>query len=122
MLMKEKIEELEEKLRVSMLNSDIDELDKLISPELLFTNHLGHLISKDEDLASHRNKTFEFTSLELSESNIVATENYAVVSVKANIEGLYNGQETNGSFRFTRVWSNDSGSWQVIAGHSCIIV
>ncbi len=119
--MSKKIVELEERLRVAMLNSDVPELDRLISPALLFTNHLGHIISKDEDLEAHRNKIFEFESLVLSEFEILNLESTAVVSVKAEVKGFYNGQQANGDFRFTRVWSNKSGDWRVMAGHSCLI-
>ena len=119
--MKNTIIELEGRLRVAMLNSDVAELDELISSDLLFTNHLGGLISKEDDLQAHANKTFVFKSLELSESKILMQENSAVVSVKADIQGDYHGQPANGCFRFTRFWSNTSGQWQVIAGHSSII-
>lgn len=104
-----------------MLNSDVSELDALISPELLFTNHVGALLSKQDDLKAHADKVFEFQLLDLSESQIRILENSAVVSVKAEIRGFYNGQPANGHFRFTRVWSNISGNWQVIAGHSSVI-
>lgn len=119
--MNKNIVELEERLRVAMLNSDVGELDSLISSELLFTNHLGHLISKDQDLEAHRNKVFQFESLALSEFEILSLNSAAVVSVKAEVKGFYNGQQANGDFRFTRVWSNKSGDWRVIAGHSCLI-
>ena len=79
------------------------------------------LISKEEDLNAHATKQFEFQSLELSESKILMLGSSAVVSVKAEIQGLYNKQPANGTFIFTRVWSNASGKWQVVAGHSCII-
>lgn len=119
--MKKKIIELEERLRLAMLNSDISELDELISPNLLFTNHLGVLISKEDDLRAHASKAFVFESLNLSESKILIHGESAIVSVKAENQGYYNGQPANGRFRFTRVWSNTSGKWQVIAGHSSVI-
>ena len=119
--MKNKIQVLEERLRMAMLNSDVSTLVELISDDLVFTNHLGRLVSKDEDIASHKNKIFVFESLKLSESKIIILEKSAVVSTKANIVGRYNGIEASGQFRFTRVWSGDSGSWQVVAGHSCLI-
>lgn len=119
--MKKQIQSLEEKLRAAMLNSDISVLNELLSAKLLFTNHLGHLVSKDEDLASHRNKAFTFESIELSESKIIVFENSAIVSTKTRIRGIHNDLETNGEFRFTRVWANESGDFQVIAGHSCLI-
>lgn len=48
--MKDKIIEFEERLRLAMLNSDVAELDELISSDLLFTNHIGVLISKEDDI------------------------------------------------------------------------
>ncbi|MEM6451769.1 MAG: nuclear transport factor 2 family protein [Cyanobacteria bacterium P01_D01_bin.105] len=119
--MKDKIIKLEERLRLAMLNSDIAELDELISPDLLFTNHFGTLVSKEDDLNAHASKAFVFESLDLSELKILVYENSAVVSVRAEIQGYYNDQPTNGSFRFTRFWSNTSGKWQVVAGHSSVI-
>lgn len=119
--MKNKIIELEERLRLAMLNSDVAELDELISPDLLFTNHVGVLISKEDDLSAHASKLLVFESLDLSQSKILIHRDSAVVSVKADIQGYYNGQPANGLFRFTRFWSNTSGEWQVIAGHSSAI-
>ena len=119
--MKAKILELEERLRVAMLNSDVSELDELISPSLLFTNHLGVLVSKEDDIKAHASKAFVFESLDLSELKIITYESSAVVSVKADIKGYYNGQPANGRFRFTRFWLNTSGKYQVVAGHSSVI-
>jgi hypothetical protein len=45
--MQEDIQTLEERLRIAMLNSDVDALDELLSEELLFTNHLGIIVSKE---------------------------------------------------------------------------
>ncbi|MEO0648809.1 MAG: nuclear transport factor 2 family protein [Cyanobacteria bacterium J06650_10] len=81
--MKNKIIELEKRLRLAMLNSDISKLDELISPNLLFTNHLGMLVSKEDDLNAHSSKALEFKSLEISELKILVHENSTVVSVKA---------------------------------------
>ncbi len=119
--MENEIIEVEERLRLAMLNSNVSELDELISPDLLFTNHLGILISKEDDLRAHSSKAFVFESLDLSESKILTQEKSALVSVKAEIQGHYNGEPANGCFRFTRFWSNTTGKWQVVAGHSSVI-
>jgi hypothetical protein len=44
----------EDRLRTAMLNSDLAVLDELLAPELIFTNHLGHLLGKEDDLAAYR--------------------------------------------------------------------
>ena len=59
------ISALEEKLRLAMETSNVDEIDKLLSPSLLFTNHLGQVITKNDDLEGHRKKDLVIESLEL---------------------------------------------------------
>jgi hypothetical protein len=54
LILQSKIVELEERLRQAMLRSEVSVLDKLIAPELIFTNHLGQLVTKQDDLASHQ--------------------------------------------------------------------
>jgi len=65
-----KVVELEERLRQAMLHSDVAALDALIAPELIFTNHLGQIISKQEDLAIHQSGALKLRELTPSEQRI----------------------------------------------------
>jgi ketosteroid isomerase-like protein len=115
----ERIIELEERLRQAMLQSDIVELDALIAPELLFTNHLGQVISKDADLDAHRSGRFKFTELTPSDRQIRLNDGFAIVSVLMHILGSYEGNPVELNIRFTRVWAiSTHGSLQIIAGHT----
>lgn len=51
--------EAEENLRTAMLISNLEVLDELLAPDLIFTNHLGQLISKKDDLAGHKTGIFK---------------------------------------------------------------
>ena len=115
--------ELEERLRQAMLRSDVVELDALIAPELLFTNHLGQLVSKQDDLEAHRSGQFKFTELTPSERQIQFNDGFTVVSVLMHIVGSYEGTPVvEQDIRFTRVWAiSISGSIQIIAGHTSAI-
>jgi hypothetical protein len=114
--------ELEERLRQAMLCSDVVELDALIAPELLFTNHLGQLVSKRDDLEAHRSGQFKFTEITPSEQQIQLNDGFAVVSVLMHILGSYEGTPVEQDIRFTRVWAiSTSGSIQIIAGHTSAI-
>ena len=116
------INHFEERLRQAMLKSQTAELDKLLSTELLFTNHLGQVISKEDDISAHTTRRFQFNEIKLSEQKIVIRGDIAIVSVKADIVGSYENVPTNGCFRFTRVWNRLSHHhWQVIAGHSSTV-
>ena len=114
--------ELEEQLRQAMLHSDVTELDDLIAPELLFTNHLGQILSKQEDLNAHRSGKFKFTEITPSHRQIQLKGGFAVVSVLMHILGSYEGTPVEQNIRFTRVWEiSTSGSIQIIAGHTSAI-
>jgi Domain of unknown function (DUF4440) len=115
--------EAEEQLRVAMLESDVIALDELLAPELLFTNHLGQLLSKKDDLEGHRSGLLKINALIPSELHILAHEAVAVVSVRMRLSGTYGGSPANGDFRFTRVWSVVAGgtSWHIVAAHATLV-
>jgi len=120
---KSKIQECEKLLQEAMLQSNVSELDKLLADDLIFTNHLGHTISKKDDLEAHRSKVFKINEIALNDMKIKTYHVIAIVTVKAHIIGSFDGKITENDFRFTRVWSEIStDTWQVIAGHSSIVV
>jgi hypothetical protein len=61
--MEEQILEAEELLRVAMLRSGVGALDGLLAPELIFTNHLGQLLGKKDDLATHESGLLKVNEL-----------------------------------------------------------
>ena len=112
----------EERLRLAMMASDVATLNALLADELLFTNHLGHLLSKHADLAAHEQRLLAITDLCASERHVRINGNVAVVSVRMQLTGKYHDVETHGDFRFTRVWTQDAaGALQVTAAHSGVV-
>ena len=116
------IEACEERLKQAMLRSDIAELDELLTSDLIFTNHLGLLMTKQDDLAAHQSGTLKINEIIFSDRLIKIYGDVAVVSVQTRISGSFAGVESESDFRFTRVWSKTkSDNWQIITGHSCIV-
>ena len=72
----------EERLRVAMLDSDVKVLDELLAPELIFTNHLGQVLGKQDDLAAHQSGKFKIKVLIPSDLNIQLIGNVAIVTVR----------------------------------------
>lgn len=72
----------EERLRRAMLASDVETLDELTSPELLFTNHFGQVLGKEEDLTLHQSGILKFYALEACESRVKIGDTTAVISVR----------------------------------------
>ena len=113
------IREAEARLGQAMLDSDVEALDELLSPELVFTSHLGTVLGKQDDLAAHRSGLVKISTLTTSEQTLRLYGDVAVVSVRVHLSGSFAGTPSDGDFRFTRVWArSDGGTWQVVAGHS----
>ncbi len=112
------IEDLEERLRLAMLNSDIAVLDELIADDLVWTMHTGVVSNKEQDLEAHRSGIFRFTKLEISDRQIHPfSYDCVIVTLKAEIEGILNDQTFSDVYRFTRVWLQRHNRWQIAAGH-----
>ncbi|PNI05652.1 DUF4440 domain-containing protein [Vibrio diazotrophicus] len=114
--------EAEELLCNAMLESDTVALDKLLSSNLIFTNHLGQVLGKKDDLDAHKSGLLHISDISVDEQQIKLQTDTAVVFAKVTICGNYDGNPANGTFRFTRVWQNIEGNhWEVIAAHSSVI-
>jgi len=109
----------EERLRQAMLCSDIAVLDQLLSPDLIFTSHLGQLVGKQDDLDFHRSGLFKLKELTPSEQQVQITNGIVIVSVLMHLSGSYAGAPFVENIRYTRVWSMSATKPpQVIAGHA----
>lgn len=116
------IAQIEDRLRTAMLSSDVAVLDELLAPDLVFTNHLGQVLGKADDLAAYRSGVLKVVSLEPSEEYVRALGDVAVVSVRMRLIGTYGSVPANGDFRFTRVWArSQQETWQIVAAHAGLI-
>jgi ketosteroid isomerase-like protein len=113
----------EERLRLAMLASDVSVLNELLAPELIFTNHLGQLMTKQDDLNAHESGMIRIDELNASEQHIQFYGEVVIVLVRMQISGSYAGQPASGDFRFTRVWAvSSSGNWHIVAAHIGMVV
>ncbi|HEY9662455.1 MAG TPA: DUF4440 domain-containing protein [Allocoleopsis sp.] len=119
----QRIEDLEEKLQQAMLSSDVAVLDELIADDLVWTMHAGFVGNKEYDLEAHRSGIFQFTKLDISDRQIhLFSRDCIIVTLKADIAGLLDGQAFSEVYRFTRVWLQRNNRWQIAAGHVSQIV
>lgn len=116
------IAEFEERLRLAMLASDTVALNELISTDLVFTNHMGQVLSKQVDLELHKSGTIRFQQLTPSETVIKTHGQFAIVSVRMSVAGTFAGTPFSENFRYTRVWRQlETKTWQVVAGHMSVV-
>ena len=114
--------EAEERLRLAMLDSDVKVLDRLLAAELVFTNHLGQVLGKQDDLAAHQSGKFKIETLTPSDRRIQVIGNVASVTVKVHLVGSYAGAGFDNDLRFTRIWNlSSNGTWQIVTAHSSVV-
>ncbi|QIP16586.1 nuclear transport factor 2 family protein [Spirosoma aureum] len=113
----EEIQLVEQRLREAMLGSNIEELDALLSDELLVTGPDGKLVGKADDLAAHRTGIVRIESMVPQETIIKILPETAVVFALMAMQGFIQDQAFAGLYRYTRVWSRQTGNWQIVAAH-----
>jgi ketosteroid isomerase-like protein len=97
--------------------SDVDELDRLLHPELLAVGPDGQLVGKADDLDGHRAGVFRIDELTEEDVRVVVLGDTAVTFVVLAIRGAIGEDEVDGRLRYTRTWTRDGGSWRVLAAH-----
>lgn len=114
----------EQQLRQAMLDSDLPQLDSLLADQLVFINHLGQRLNKQDDLAAHRSGLLKITAIEQSATQVQLLGELALVHTRVQIKGCYDGQDASGQFAFSRVWQQQQQTQQplqVISAHASII-
>lgn len=113
------IQAAETDLKQAMLTSDVARLDQLLASDLVFINHLGQPMTKQDDLNAHRSGIMAIETVELSDQTIKVFEPIAIVNVAAHIRGQFAGEPFDAILRFTRVWQVVTPNhWQVIAAQA----
>lgn len=118
----ESLRACEAALRQAQLAGDVRELDRLIDDSLMFVGPNGAIYGKSDDLDAHRNGLIRITRLDPSEERIIRFGETAVVSVRMEMSGTFEGAAFAGPFRYTRVWREQAGDWRIVAGHVSALV
>jgi ketosteroid isomerase-like protein len=113
----EQIQQVEDRLIRAMLNSDLLELDALLADQLLVTGPDGSLIGKAADVDAHRHGEIRITSMKALETDYRLLPDVTIVFVLMEMAGSFQGQTFEGRYRYTRVWQNRNGAWQIVAAH-----
>lgn len=97
---KDEIIKNERQLLAAMKSSDISVLDYLLHDDLIFTNHMGQVLTKEMDLDAHRSGSLGIHDIQISEQAIRFIEDIAIVTVKKYIAGKYNDEAFEGTVVF----------------------
>ncbi len=112
-----KILALESKWNTAYKRSDIAAMDSLLADDFIITVEDGSTFSKPGYIAHNGNATVRVVISEMSDLRVRMHGNTAVVTGSYHEKGTDKGKPYEYRDRFTDVWMNIKGRWQVIASH-----
>ena len=117
----EEIKSLEHERNVAILNGDAAALERMTADDYTFITLRGELRTKSEIVKGFQSGSFKYESRQISDLNIRAYGNTAVVTGRSNQKGMENGKDYSGDYRFTRVYVRQNGRWLTIALQATVI-
>ena len=111
---REQIADLEEEWRKATLAADVPTIDRMLSDDYVGISWNGQVNTKASQLERLRNRSLMLTRLDLSDLKIKVLGSVAIVTSRADIEGVNDGVEMKGSFVYTRIYKRlPSGTWKI---------
>jgi hypothetical protein len=110
--------DLDRKRMTAMAQKDIATLNALIADDLIYCHSTARLDTKATLIGNMEKGSTVYTSV--VPSDVVAQDlgSAVVVTGIAQISVIANGNPRSFGVRFTDVWSNKSGAWQMTAWQS----
>ena len=108
---------LENKFNAAYKSGDIAVMNSLLAEDFIITVEDGSTLSKSGYIADNGRPDFHVEISDLSGLSVRMHGNTAVVTGAYHEKGISKGQPYEYHDRFTDVWMNISGRWQIIASH-----
>ncbi len=112
-----KILALENQWNAAYKRSDIATMNSLLNEDFVITIEDGSTFSKSGYIAHNGNSTVHVDLSDMSDVKVRMHGNTAVVTGAYHEKGTDNAKPYEYKDRFTDVWMNIAGKWQVIASH-----
>jgi ketosteroid isomerase-like protein len=112
-----KILAFENKWNAAYERGDVAAMDSLLADDFIITVEDGSTFSKSGYIARNGNSTVHVEISQMSDLKVRMHGNTAVVTGAYHEKGTEKGRPYEYRDRFTDVWMNISGRWQVIASH-----
>jgi ketosteroid isomerase-like protein len=114
----QKIIELDRQRMDAMSRKDIAALNSLLSDELVYTHSSARLDTKQSLIGAMESGATVYTSVEPSDVKAADFGNVVVLTGSARIHVTSQGKPNAFSVRFTDVYVEKNGQWQMVAWQS----
>ena len=109
------LRQLEEKIADAVVRRDTAFVQRVWAEEFVYTGVRGEVKTKADILAELRAGDLQFEVLKFDDVRVRVYGDAAVVTGRATTKGRSKQGEISGEFRYTRVYVNRKGAWQLVA-------
>jgi hypothetical protein len=110
--------DLDRKRMNAMAQKDIATLNALLSDDLVYTHSTARLDTKKSLIEAMESGRTVYTGVEPSDVKAQDLGNAVVLTGTARISVMSNGRPNSFGVRFTDVYANNGGQWQMVAWQS----
>ena len=96
---------------------ETERIDAMLTDDFIAVGPLGFMLPKPAWMARHRPGELSYDSFGLAEVQVRVHGETAVVTVRNNTSGSYQGHSIPEAARATLVMVRDAGNWQLAAAH-----
>jgi hypothetical protein len=114
----QKIIDLDKKRMEAMAKKDIATLNAVLSDNLVYTHSSARLDTKQSLIGAMESGTTVYTAVEPFDVQAQDLGDTVVLTGSARIRVASNGNPISFSVRFTDVYANKGGNWQMVAWQS----
>jgi len=110
--------ELDRRRMSAMAQKDIAALKELIADNLIYTHSSARLDTKQSLIGNMESGSTVYTSVVPSEVKAIECGDAVILTGACKISVMANGTPNSFGVRFTDVWANKGGKWQMVAWQS----
>lgn len=109
------IEALEMEWRQAQLDNNTSIIDHLLADDYVGISANGTIETKAQVLAMRKAGTVHFTQLDLTDVKVRLFGDTAVVTSRADLQGMNGERDISGKYRYTRVYNRRLGQWKIVS-------
>jgi ketosteroid isomerase-like protein len=108
---------IEHELLNAALKGDASASERHLADTYVFTGPDGTVENKAQAVADLKSGDLKLQSASLDDAKVQVYGDTAIVTYSSNDKGTYKGRDITGKTRWTDVFVNHNGRWQLVATH-----
>jgi ketosteroid isomerase-like protein len=112
---------IERELLKAVLKGDASANERYLADTYVFTGPDGTVENKAQAIADLKSGDLKLQSASLDGAKVQVYGDTAVVTYSSNDKGTYKGKDISGKTRWTDVFVNRNGRWQLVASQGTMI-